>query len=252
MVFSRNVAWPGTQIWYQPGGLAGPNVATTESDLSELISKTFDGLYGGAELVIDGSFVSGVVPFTQRYDLLESFDVRFTNTKSVQLAVPSNSCLFRNVKSKIVSDTQLVVGRTNANSSNLLQQMTAGGIGPILIRNIIWAPQDFSVSSVGFMIANQAGTTDWSFENCSMSVDLATPSALSKWMSVTSVAPASLNLNWYGPNAGQITAGNAQFLFTNLTGWNTKVTYGTFGGSLISLAGISWTASAPTIVNRQP
>lgn len=252
MVWFRKAGWPGAQIWYQPGGLEGPNVVTSESDLPALISNTFDGLYGGGELVIDGAFSSGVVQIAQQLDLLESLDVRFTNTKVVELGQATGEALFRNIKSKICSDTPLVVNRTNTNNVSFLQQVTTGGIGPVWIKNIIWAPQDFSATNVNFMVLNSAGTTDWYFEDCSLSVDLTTPSALSRWFGVASVAPSELNLNWYGPNAGQITAGNAQFLSTALTGWDTTVTYGTFGGSLISLAGISWTANAPSIVSRQP
>ena len=252
-VWVKRPTWPGIQVWYQPGGLNGPNTITDIAELQPALAATLEGLTGGAELVIDGQFSNGAVEFTEGIDLYSAFDVRLTNVRNVNLDFSVAGNLFYQPKSRILSDLQCTFARDNTIGANLVRTDDGNPSQSFLLKNLIWDPTTFSTSNVLAMVRSDNASQRWWFEDCSLNPDLtATTRAADRWFQVGANAPANLELNWYGPNAGQVTATGAGLMQTALSGWSTTVQYGTFTGPLISLVGISWSATAPTIVDRQP
>lgn len=256
MIWSRQPAWPGTEVWFQPGGLEGPNVVTQEADLQALIDATFTGLYGGGKLVIDGQYNSGAVQLTTQLDLKSSFDVRFTNVQAVDVAfADSGGALFLDPKQSIDSDMQVVFTRSVQTANQLFRARAENLSRQFWCRNCVWNPAASfgGVLAAAFARVDNGATQFW-FEDCAFQPDLtAATRAADRWLAFLTTAPTSLQLAWYGPNAGVATGtASSQFLVTALSGWNTEVRYGTFGGALMNLTGIAWSAAAPTVVSRQP
>lgn len=251
--WTRKPAWPGTQIVYQPGGVPGPGVATTEADLAELLSETFSAIYGGGVLVLDGQFTTGQLTFTAPLLLRSTFDVRLASVRSVLLDLDSGANFFDNPRAVIESDLQCLFTRINGNASNFVRTDAGNTNLQFRLKNLIYDPVTFDDLNVGPMVRSDNGATRWWFEDCALNPNLtAATRPEERLLQVTSVAPTSLEIAWYGPNAGRIQTVGSGFMQTALTGWDTDFTYGTFGGSVIDLAAISWAAATPTVVNRQP
>lgn len=250
---------PGTTLVWQPNGPGiGPNMVVNLSEVASLLTSYGTPQVGTGKFVIDGSFVGGIVTVDasagagNAFDLKNKFDVELKNVDTLNwTASLGNTALFINLYEKIQAYKQCRVVKSSTST------MRFATLNPpstkqqnMFFKNIIW---DVTAGS-GEMIQNgTVRTTRLWFEDCSLQPNLTTPRANDRLLLQQSV-PNSGNLEifWYGPNAGQITAGNTNFMNTTSVGFTTSFTYGVFGGPLISLAGINWAAAAPTIVNRQP
>lgn len=256
MVTSRSAGWPGTQVWYQPGGVEGPNVVTSEADLQPLLSTTFAAAYGGCELVIDGQYSGGEIQLTQQLELFSTFDVRFTNVRSVDLAMGAFTSVFFQPKEKITCDLQCTFTRSNTAAVYLAQVDPGDPSLQMKFKNIIWDPAAASATGVQGMLRIGNGLTRAWFEDCALNPDLTAAGRVSdRLLAVATPPPDSLEINWFGPNAGRIQGSSSTPLIiaSSASGFSTVFKYGTFGGSLIDLSSLSaWAATTPTVVSRQP
>lgn len=249
---------PGTEIVWQPNGPGiGPNIVVAEADVQSMIDDTNALQFGFGKFVIDGSFNGGIVDINASIDLKTSFDVELKNVDTINCnSAVSATGVFTDIRESLTADKQVLARRTvNGAGISLLRLNPGNATTGIYVKNIIWDATTVGVTTPGWMVnaLNSSLFRIW-MEDCSLQPNLTVARAADRLLSYSPVPDGgnALQIFWYGPNAAQITAGNANFMVGASGGYNTSFTYGTFGGALISLAGISWAAAAPVVTSRQP
>lgn len=249
---------PGTELVWQPNGVGkGPNYVITEAEVQPMIDAVNGYQFGFGKFIIDGSFNGGVVDINGTIDLKAGFDLEFRNVDRLNCnSLVNGTGVFQDVRENVIAHKQMLARRTNVGVGLSFMRIAPGNASTgFHFKNIIWDATTVGAASPGWFVNCLFGAPYrfW-WEDCSLQPNLAASRVPDRLLAYSSVPDGgkTLELFWYGPNAGVTTAGNANYMFGASGGYNTNFTYGTFGGALISLAGITWAAAAPSVISRQP
>lgn len=239
-------------VVYQPGLGVGEkwNVCSEFTLLQEFLRKRYfyANPVGVSKLIIDGQLTGGFIEWPSSIELYGYYDVEFVNTRAVVCA----DTVFYNPRCTVSARNQVIVSRSNTVGSYFVRRDQDVVAWNTKIENIIWDASGNSSTNVQPMVRSDTGCPRFEFWNCSLQQSLDVPRAADKLLWIQQTAPNSLTILWMGQMAGRLSQGNTQFMFTNLTGFATTFYYGAFGGSMLTLPSISWTATAPTLISRQP